>query len=132
MIQKPFSEGVSILKNNSILSQNSMKEILMFPDLTAAKTMYHNKLRPKISTIYSSLETGRSKTAYAPMRRQDYLRDNRLARDALPNITLDEIAANKQNPPWVSKTAYWNQAYEDRYESLMRNPNWPPLHFGKL
>ncbi|CAG4942411.1 unnamed protein product [Colias eurytheme] len=31
------------------------------------------------------------------------------------------------DPPWISKKHFWNKIYDNRYEFLMRNPNWPPL-----
>nr|XP_032526332.1 alpha-mannosidase 2-like [Danaus plexippus plexippus] len=30
-------------------------------------------------------------------------------------------------PVWMKTKQFWNNIYESRYESLMRNPNWPPL-----
>ncbi|XP_049886312.1 alpha-mannosidase 2-like isoform X1 [Pectinophora gossypiella] len=30
-------------------------------------------------------------------------------------------------PTWIWKKHYWNHIFDSRYETLMRNPNWPPL-----
>ncbi|CAG4962198.1 unnamed protein product [Parnassius apollo] len=30
-------------------------------------------------------------------------------------------------PPWVMKKHFWNNIFDSRYESLMRNSKWPPL-----
>ncbi|XP_073951361.1 alpha-mannosidase 2-like isoform X2 [Choristoneura fumiferana] len=30
-------------------------------------------------------------------------------------------------PPWTTKKHYWSNIFNSRYESLMRNPKWPPL-----
>ncbi|XP_068632406.1 alpha-mannosidase 2-like [Battus philenor] len=30
-------------------------------------------------------------------------------------------------PPWMTKKQFWNNIFDSRYESLMRNTKWPPL-----
>ncbi|XP_038216678.1 alpha-mannosidase 2-like [Zerene cesonia] len=264
MIQTPFSDTKYTTNNYS--QSSHLRDFLMFPGYTQVKGGVHKMQRPRVSTILSSVETGRSKATYSKMKlsKNGHQNELRLARDTfyntsdLPsktnvlfpdytspyiitnmsnsgeilleeigqipplnnfpltntvnmksdaNVLIDnnnsvlqnvyEVQYTKQSskkfdinaslavteydidqdkadflieepsiqmhlnqtqnipiltyncknllqqrvdidaqekllefdiePPWIVKKHFWNKIYDNRYESLMRNPNWPPL-----
>lgn len=92
MVQRPFSDDGSnsnIVWKNMTLPRN---EALMPGGYTQVKTVFHKMQRPKMSTILSSVETGRGKATYS---RTKIARNEiappielRHARNTINNVTL--------------------------------------------
>lgn len=88
MVQTPFSTS-----NADFRLSNRSRHIpqqFMFPGYTHVKSVIHKMQRPKISTILSSIDTGRSKSMYSRMNMSKH--DNtqpyelRIARDAIADV----------------------------------------------
>lgn len=94
MVQRPFSDDESngnIVWRNLSQSHDSTNAVLMPPGYAQVKTLFHKRQRPKISTILSSVETGRSKSTYSRMKiaRNEKINpfELRLARNTFNNLT---------------------------------------------
>lgn len=95
MVQRPFSEASSgnmFWKNFSVPHHMQTGAENMFPGYYQTKTVIHKLQRPKMSTIISSVETGRGKSSMAKMSVNKYANyfpnDLRLARNTLANLSL--------------------------------------------
>lgn len=114
-MQSPFSDSGStnvISRNTSIPQQLSLE--LMFPGYVASKTVVHKMQRPKMSTILSSLDIGKSKNTYSKMkiRRNDNVISNelRLARNinkSIPEPSLSNRYLFSENQSRLSMENYY-------------------------
>lgn len=108
MVHRPFSDSSSqILWKNSSFKIN---ENDAFPAYIQMNAMLHKKIRPKISTILSGVESGRSKSGTRMnIGKSESLfhNDVRQARNTLHNKTLPQQSVN--NTPDQKKRIKFGQ-----------------------
>ncbi|CAH2103091.1 unnamed protein product [Euphydryas editha] len=95
MVQTPFSTSNADFRLSN--KSRNIPQQFMFPGYTQVKSVIHKMQRPKISTIVSSIDTGRSKSMFSRMNisKNDNIRpyELRMARDAIANV----IRQNEDN-----------------------------------
>lgn len=94
MVQRPFSEdgaNANIVWKNMSKPLESASDFLKSPGYAQVKTLYHKMQRPKISTLLSSVENGRSMSTYSRIKiaKADQLNpmELRLPRNNFNNLT---------------------------------------------
>lgn len=91
MVQRPFSDtggGQALTWTNSSGLQQ-MREAITLPGFAHINAVIHKMQRPKMSTILSSVETNRGKSAYNKINSgTEHVNELRLARNTFSNISV--------------------------------------------
>lgn len=104
MVQRPFSDtgGQALMWSNSSGLQQ-MREAIMLPGFAQINEVIHKMNRPKMSTILSSVETSRGKSALNKMKssHDHHVNELRLARNTFSNINVTPSHSVSINDPAV-------------------------------
>ncbi|XP_028162979.1 alpha-mannosidase 2-like [Ostrinia furnacalis] len=128
MVQRPFSDdnpGGSIVWRNTSQFQPKHNEALMPPGYAQVKTLFHKMQRPKMSTILSSVETGRGKSTYSKMKiaRNENPLELRLARNTFNNITMALLQSSTEEsilfqPPGAKNNSFPGEVTVESYYQI--------------